>query len=70
MELTAREEEERYFAALLTAIFGPAEDPEATHSHRCQFDGHVWTHANSNAGNAWAHKCPQCGREEWERYHG
>lgn len=47
-----------------------AESPTATHSHRCQFDGHVWTHANSNAGNAWAHKCPQCGREQWERHRG
>lgn len=31
-----------------------------SHSHRCPWDGTVWTHTN-NAPNA-SHNCPTCGR--------
>lgn len=33
------------------------------HSHRCAWCGRVFTHEDSNFGNAEAHRCPYCGRD-------
>lgn len=36
------------------------------HSHRCPFDGTVWSHDDRSFGNADAHRCPTCGRLVWQ----
>lgn len=38
------------------------------HSHRCPFDGTVWTHGDGSFGNRAAHACPKCGRVIWQVY--
>lgn len=39
-----------------------------THSHRCSYDGTIWTHAETSYGNHVEHSCPRCGRVQWEVY--
>ena len=38
------------------------------HSHRCPHDGTVWNHSDDNEGNVAAHRCPECGRIQWDKY--
>ncbi len=40
----------------------------ATHSHRCPFDGTIWSHADDSFGKIGDHQCPQCGRVQWQVY--
>lgn len=35
------------------------------HVHVCRRCGHSWSHHDSNAGNAAAHRCPNCGNYEY-----
>lgn len=47
--------------AILEILEGiPMEKPNGSHSHECP-SGHVWSHANTMAGNEQAHMCPTCG---------
>ena len=38
------------------------------HSHRCPYDGTVWSHTAASHGDARAHTCPTCGRVQWDVY--
>lgn len=40
----------------------------ATHSHRCPFDGTIWSHADDSFGKMSDHQCPACGRVQWQVY--
>lgn len=46
----------------------PAAPKPAEHSHRCPIDGKIWTHSDDQLGNEQAHRCPKCGRLEWNVY--
>lgn len=38
------------------------------HSHRCKNCGVIWHHSDEMRGNVVAHKCPACGKMEWEQF--
>ncbi len=38
------------------------------HSHRCPYDGTVFSHGDDQFGKAASHACPACGRLVWEVY--
>lgn len=40
------------------------------HRHRCDVCGLVWEHDGNAGGLDWAHRCPECGIEQYNRYHG
>lgn len=50
------------------------EKREATHAHKCPSPdcGLIWTHAASDATNQEEHdalhRCPMCGKEEYEKW--
>lgn len=44
--------------------------PPGWHSHRCPFDGTVWSHSSSSYGSPPDHHCPKCGRLQWDVWGG
>ena len=53
----------------------PYMSPAGYHRHRCSRCETVWEHPNNCAGDPDAHRCPECGHEDygdlgWPRYTG
>lgn len=42
---------------------------DGTHKHKCYGCNHIWEHSDRCAGQADAHKCEKCGREQWTRHY-
>lgn len=45
-----------------------AKTAAGQHSHRCPVDGTIWTHGEDQFGKDVSHRCPKCGRLEWDVY--
>ena len=41
-----------------------------THKHQCPDCGLIWEHNGDSGGLDWAHRCPHCKAEQYNRYHG
>lgn len=41
-----------------------------THKHKCWHCDEIWEHADSCHGDDNAHRCPNCGRYQWNKYEG
>jgi hypothetical protein len=48
------------------------KEREFTHSHKCPNPecGCIWSHTSKAHGRTEYHKCPECGKEQWELYEG
>lgn len=49
--------------------------PAGYHRHRCSRCKTIWEHRNACVGDPDAHRCPECGHEDygdngWPRYYG
>lgn len=42
--------------------------PPGWHEHRCQACGAMWQHGIEQRGNVESHRCPVCGRVQWQVY--
>ncbi len=49
----------------------PPKRKRTYHYHKCpkKSCGHIWRHTAIRMDDRNAHKCPKCGRVQWDKYH-
>ena len=49
-------------------IFEPSDSADL-HQHKCPHCEVIWEHGANCAGAKKAHRCPECGTLEWQKYY-